>query len=60
MLDSSVDYDTALHVAAAEGHLALVKFLVNVAIKTGRKKLISRRDRWGSTPLGLAIAGKNK
>ena len=60
MLDSSVDYDTALHVAAAKGHLAIVKFLANFAIKTGRKQYISIRDRWGTTPLGLAIAAKNK
>ncbi|PIO75235.1 ankyrin repeat protein [Teladorsagia circumcincta] len=42
------DYDgrTALHVAAAEGHMHLVKFFVNVA-----KVNHQPRDRWGRTPL---------
>ncbi|KAJ1373012.1 Glutamine synthetase, partial [Parelaphostrongylus tenuis] len=42
------DYDgrTALHIASAEGHLNLVKFLVNVA-----KVNHQPHDRWGRTPL---------
>ncbi|WKX94233.1 hypothetical protein Q1695_011471 [Nippostrongylus brasiliensis] len=41
------DYDgrTALHVAAAEGHIHLVKFFVNIA-----KVNHQPRDRWGRTP----------
>ncbi|EYC30643.1 hypothetical protein Y032_0005g2768 [Ancylostoma ceylanicum] len=47
------DYDgrTALHVAAAEGHMHLVKFFVNVA-----KVNHQPRDRWGRTPLDDARA----
>ena len=60
MLDSTVDFDSALHMAAYEGHLGIVKFLVQVAVRSGREKLISRRDRWGTTPLGLAMVAKNK
>ena len=42
------DYDrrTALHVAASEGHLAAVKFLVE---ECGAR--INRSDRWGGSPL---------
>jgi hypothetical protein len=46
--------------AAYEGHLGIVKFLVQVAVRSGQEKLISRRDRWGTTPLGLAMVAKNK
>ncbi|GMR34300.1 hypothetical protein PMAYCL1PPCAC_04495 [Pristionchus mayeri] len=43
-----VDYDnrTAMHVAAAEGHANIVKFLVTQA-----KCNFQPRDRWGRTPL---------
>lgn len=42
------DYDrrTALHVAASEGHLPMVKYLVEEL-----KCTISRSDRWGGSPL---------
>lgn len=42
------DYDkrTALHLAAAEGRIETVKFLVNIA-----KVKIDARDRWERTPL---------
>lgn len=41
------DYDrrTAMHVAASEGHLSIVEYLV----KKGAK--INRSDRWGGSPL---------
>jgi serine/threonine protein kinase len=41
------DYDrrTALHVAASEGHLVVVKFLVENGAK------MHRSDRWGGSPL---------
>jgi ankyrin repeat protein len=42
------DYDrrTALHVAASEGHLTAVRYLVE---ECGAK--INRSDRWGGSPL---------
>ncbi|KAI1726748.1 glutaminase domain-containing protein [Ditylenchus destructor] len=42
------DYDkrTALHLAASEGHIETVKFLVNIA-----KVKVDPRDRWNRTPL---------
>ncbi|CAI4232812.1 unnamed protein product [Auanema sp. JU1783] len=45
---STSDYDkrTALHVAASEGNLPMIKFLVNVA-----KVKVDTMDRWGRTPL---------
>jgi ankyrin repeat protein len=48
---SAVNYDgrTALHVAAAEGHIEVVEFLV----KTGSPLFV--RDRWGHSPLQEAI-----
>ncbi|KHJ97369.1 glutaminase [Oesophagostomum dentatum] len=45
---SATDYDdrTPLHVAASEGDLAIVKFLVNVA-----KVDVTTKDRWGRSAL---------
>lgn len=42
------DYDrrTALHVAASEGHIEIVKFLIQA-----KKAKINRSDRWGGSPL---------
>ena len=41
------DYDrrTALHVAASEGHLDVVKYLVRLGAN------VNRSDRWGGSPL---------
>ncbi|XP_054476606.1 glutaminase liver isoform, mitochondrial [Anoplopoma fimbria] len=45
---NAVDYDgrSALHVAAAEGHTEVIRFLLQ---NTGANKAL--RDRWGSSPL---------
>eukprot|EP00535_Pseudo-nitzschia_heimii_P008861 CAMPEP_0197187660 /NCGR_PEP_ID=MMETSP1423-20130617/16286_1 /TAXON_ID=476441 /ORGANISM="Pseudo-nitzschia heimii, Strain UNC1101" /LENGTH=604 /DNA_ID=CAMNT_0042639297 /DNA_START=8 /DNA_END=1819 /DNA_ORIENTATION=- len=50
------DYDrrTAMHVAASEGHLEIVKFLVR------RGARINRSDRWGGSPLDDASRHRNK
>jgi len=50
------DYDrrTALHVAASEGHLEMVKFLID---KKGAA--INRSDRWGGSPLDDAHRHRN-
>jgi serine/threonine protein kinase len=46
------DYDrrTALHVAASEGHLEIVIFLVEIC-----KAKVNRSDRWGGSPLDDAL-----
>uniref|UniRef100_A0A914BYA5 glutaminase n=1 Tax=Acrobeloides nanus TaxID=290746 RepID=A0A914BYA5_9BILA len=46
------DYDkrTALHLAASEGHIETVKFLINIA-----RVKVDPRDRWGRTPLNDAV-----
>jgi len=50
------DYDgrTALHLAASEGHLAVVKFLISRGVR------INPADRWNGTPLSDAIRGNHK
>uniref|UniRef100_A0AAF5DQR6 glutaminase n=2 Tax=Strongyloides stercoralis TaxID=6248 RepID=A0AAF5DQR6_STRER len=52
----SYDYDkrTALHIAAAEGHTDLVRFLIRVA-----KVDFNPKDRWNRTPLDDAIQFNN-
>ena len=51
------DYDnrTALHLAACEGHINAVRFLVENAPANSKEKCINKRDRWGGTPLREAI-----
>jgi len=46
------DYDrrTALHVASAEGHLSVVKYLVEI-----QNDMINRSDRWGGSALDDAF-----
>ncbi|KAG8323475.1 hypothetical protein J6590_006492 [Homalodisca vitripennis] len=48
---SQTDYDkrTALHLAAAEGHLPCVSFLIDQC-----KLPLNCKDRWGKTPLDEA------
>ncbi|CAM9346096.1 glutaminase kidney isoform, mitochondrial-like [Lampetra fluviatilis] len=44
------DYRTALHVAAAEGHLDVVRFLLECCNVSP-----TPRDRWGNTPMADAV-----
>jgi hypothetical protein len=50
------DYDrrTSLHVAASEGHLAMVKHLISIGAK------VNRSDRWGGSPLDDALRHRHK
>ena len=50
------DYDnrTALHLACSEGHIASVKFLVEICNVD-----VNVRDRWGNTPLEEAKKSNN-
>lgn len=59
-MDLSVaDYDrrTALHLAASEGHLNVVQYLVNYYKKNNLS--LSPTDRWGGTPLQDAVKNKH-
>ena len=50
------DYDrrTALHVAASEGHLEMVTFLLDKGAQ------LNRSDRWGGSPLDDAMRHRHK
>uniref|UniRef100_A0A8C4NCX5 glutaminase n=1 Tax=Eptatretus burgeri TaxID=7764 RepID=A0A8C4NCX5_EPTBU len=50
MEQKDYDYRTALHVAAAEGHAEVVRFLLESC-----KVNISPKDRWGNTPMDEAV-----
>jgi len=52
---SDYDYRTALHLAAAEGHLECVKFIVDSTPDDKRSAVVSSKDRWGGTPLDDAL-----
>ena len=58
------DYDrrTALHVAASEGHLNIVIFLIEFLEKSNysKKRTINRSDRWGGSPLDDAHRHRHK
>ena len=49
------DYDerTALHIAAANGQMPMVKMLMEF------KANVNAKDRWGSTPMDDALAGNH-
>eukprot|EP01083_Nonionella_stella_P081494 224534_1 len=54
------DYDarTALHLAASEGHFAIVKFISTKSDGSNySSSTLSARDRWNNTPLDDAYAG---
>ena len=60
LLDGKIDFNvtdydkrTALHLAASEGHLDVVKYLVNE-----KNVNIKIKDRWGNTPLSEALKGE--
>jgi len=58
MFQSDYDQRTALHLAASEGHVDAVKFLVNSAPRDDSlASTCSAMDRWGGTPLSDAIQG---
>jgi len=50
------DYDrrTALHVAASEGHLEMVRYLMDKGAQ------VNRSDRWGGSPLDDALRHRHK
>ena len=56
LVDFHTDYDnrTALHLAAAEGHLDAVEFLVCHGAE------VNKNDRWGGTPIRDAEAGGHR
>ena len=57
------DYDlrTALHLAASEGHLPVLKYLVTQAKRRGKLcDAMSAKDRWGNTPLDDAHRANHK
>ena len=50
------DYDgrTAIHLAASEGHIQIVEFLIDNGLQN-----FSPLDRWGNTPLDDARRGNH-
>ena len=52
---NACDYDSrsALHLAAAEGHVDVVQFLLS------NNAVVRARDRWGGTPLRDAMRGRH-
>merc|ERR1719203_1553847 len=55
------DYDdrTALHLAAAEGQLKSLKFLLDTATPEERARALALKDRWGGTALDAALGAED-
>ena len=53
--DSDYDGRTCLHLACSEGHIDIVKFLMDNGIMN-----VNPVDRWGNTPYDDALRGENK
>ena len=55
------DYDlrTAMHLAATEGQVNALEFLIQHAKKCDNTSAINAKDRWGGTPLSDAVANNN-
>jgi len=57
--DGDYDQRTTLHLAACEGHLRIVKWLINLAKQEGATEHLSPCDRWGRTPLDDAVTNNH-
>ena len=52
--DADYDGRTCMHLAASEGHLNVVKYLI------ARKVMLNPQDRWGGTPYDDALRHDHK
>jgi len=63
ILGADYDFRTALHLAASEGHIHVIKLLVahvnHHFSEKERAEELSARDRWDRTPLDDAVSGNH-